>query len=402
METITSSVLQKYTIQKASKRFAHKRVLLRVDWNVPLKNAKVLDDTRLRESLKTIRFLLACGVSQIICISHLGRPKGVDLAYSLQPIQKVLQTHIRKYIAFLPTHSYADFTKLPQKDQKAKILLLENIRFSPKEKKNSKAFAKELAKFADIYVNDAFGTAHRAHTSNAAITKLLPSYIGILMEKELRMLQTIRQNPPKPFVSVIGFAKIADKLSVLKRVLENSDYVLVGGAVVFTFLQAKGIQTGKSLVEVDMIDEAKKVLAKYESKIILPLDVVCAKSLQSTTRKVYPLNRIPSSYAGFDVGPKTISLFKSYCDTAKTLFWNGPLGVFEIKPYNKATNMLTRHIAKQTTAQLLVGGGDTVSAIKGGLKSIPKHFYLSTGGGASLTALKATPLPAIRAIYTQK
>ncbi len=400
METITVDVLRTQTVKKA--RVKNKRVILRVDWNVPMKKGRITNESRILASLQTINYLLLKDAKQIICISHLGRPKGIDTSFSLLKVANRVEKLLKRKVTFLKSCDYSDFEKLSKKDQLSKILILENLRFEPDEKKNSVSFARKLAKFGDIYVNDAFGVSHRSHSSTVAITKILPSYIGLLVKTELLMIQKIRENPKRPLVTMIGFAKISDKIAILKRLLTLSDTILIGGAVAFTFLEAKGIKTGKSMVEKDMIPIAKKFLDQFGKKIILPLDAVCARSLDSKKYKVYNIEHIPKSYAGYDIGPKTILSFLLKSHTAKSFFWNGPVGVYEVKPYHTATQFITKELAELSQIQVIIGGGDTVSAISQSISRIPANYFLSTGGGASICALKSKPLPAIRAIYMSK
>lgn len=368
-----------------------KRVLIRTDFNVPIQNGKITDDTRIRASIPTIEYCIKKGAAQIILMSHRGRPKSIDPEFSLKPISKRLSKLLKTPVVQLNSCSYIEY-EANYKAKDCQIIVLENLRFHPEEKKNDTKFAKELAKFADIYVNDAFGTAHRKHASNHAITKLLPSYGGLLLQKEIAVLSSIF-NPKRPLVSIVGFAKISDKLPTLKQLLKQSDYVLFGGAVVFTFLRAQGIQTGKSLVEEEQIETAKKLLKQFKNKIILPKDVICATSLSSPKAQEFDIHHIPNDMAGFDIGFETVTEFESYLTKAKTIFWNGPVGVFEQKPYNWGTKKIASMLAK-SNAITIIGGGDTVSAILQ-TKMASSMTHLSTGGGAALEFISGSKLPAI-------
>ncbi len=382
-----------------SQQLKNKRVLLRCDLNVPIKNGKITNQYRLQKSLDTINHLLSKGVTQIVIISHLGRPKSNDPAYSLKPVAKALAKQLGKPVGFCPSLEYDEF--ISQGFESHQVVLLENLRFESREKENKLSFAKNLACFGDIYVNDAFGTAHRKHCSNNAIVTLLPSYAGLLFEREVIYLsQTI--TPKRPFVCIIGFAKISDKLALIEKILRKADKVLVGGAVCFTFPKALGYEVGKSLVDLDNVGVAKALLEKYGKKIVLPVDVVCAKKIDSQS-SVFAFDKIPKSQIGFDVGPQTVSLFKEHCSAAKLILWNGPLGLFEVKPYDAATNKLILHLAS-VSATTIIGGGDTASAVLKH-KRANDITHISTGGGASLMFIQQGTLPAITILqkyYTKR
>lgn len=377
-----------------------KKVFLRVDFNVPLKKSKISDDLRMQNALPTIKKILAAKPKQLIIGTHLGRPKpgsGKDVLepYTLKPIAKHLSKLLNKSVYF---HANA----LSPVEVTTKIVLLENLRFYEGEKKGSLSFAKLLASHAQIYVNDAFGTAHRKDASVYALAKLLPGGIGLLMEKELKH---VHLNQKKPVVAIFGAAKIKDKLPILKKLLLKVDKVILGGGVVFTFLKAGNIEIGKSLVEEEMVVEAKKLLKKYSHKLIFPMDFVgstpakfakwnyYSSNEKKTFLKTVSVESIPKSIACYDVGPKSVKLFKAVLSNAKTVIWNGPLGVFEIKPYDKSTNNLIKFIAESKLVSI-VGGGDTASAIRK-TKFVNKFTHISTGGGASLQLLAGVKLPAI-------
>ncbi|MFT4311983.1 MAG: phosphoglycerate kinase [Candidatus Woesearchaeota archaeon] len=382
-----NEVLSKIITKKRT--FTNKVVLVRVDFNVPLKQGKITDDSRIRQSLQTINYLLERGAT-VVCVSHMGRPKGRDESYSLKPVAKKLSALLKEKVVLIEPGTIDTAAA-------SRVYLYENLRFFDGEKKNSRAFAKVLAQGCDYYVNDAFGTAHRQHASNSAILSYLPSYIGFLMQKEITFLKTVLE-APSPLVVIIGFAKIGDKVSILEQLLKNADTVLVGGAVAFTFLQAQGVFVGKSLVDTPSILIAKQFLKKYGSKMILPEDVVVARSLSAKQSKTIPIEKMTSTVAGFDIGPHTVKEFQSYLKDARMVFWNGPTGVFEVKPYDGSTNMLCKTIATQSSKNGLVsivGGGDTVSAVKKSGKSA-KFTHLSTGGGASLAFFEKKPLVAVK------
>ncbi|MCA9477793.1 MAG: phosphoglycerate kinase [Nanoarchaeota archaeon] len=380
-----------------------KRVFLRVDFNVPLKGTKITDDLRIQNALPTIRKILAAKPEQLIIATHLGRPepgKGSAglLPYSLAPVAKHLSKLLKKTIYF---HANA----LAPIESKDKIVLLENLRFYDGEKNGSLSFAKTLASHADIYIDDAFGTAHRKDASVYALAKLLPSGIGLLMEQELRYVSLDHK---RPIVAIFGAAKIKDKLPLFKKLLAKVDKLILGGGVVFTFLKAGGIEVGKSLVEEEMVSEARTLLKKYAGKIVFPTDFVGSTpasfknwiKLSATEKKAalktVPVEAIPKTLACYDVGPKSVKLFTAVLKNAKTVVWNGPLGVFEVKPYDASTNKLVKIIAESKITSI-VGGGDTASAVRK-TKYANRFTHISTGGGASLELLAGNKLPAIEVL----
>ncbi len=373
----------------------NKRVFLRLDLNVSLQNGKILDDYRIQNALPTIEYILKKGAKQIILASHLGRPKGHDMKYSLAPVAERLAKLLER-----PIYLHNDVTKpieIPEP-----IVLLENLRFWEEEKKGSISFAKKLAQHADVYVDDAFGTAHRKDASVYALAKLLPGAPGLLIEKELK---NVHLNHKKPIVAIFGPAKISDKIIFLEKLLQRVDKLVLGGAVVFTFLGAMGIPTGKSLIEPEMFGQAKKLMKKYGDKIIFPTDFAVASpsalkkfgKLSVAERKklvsVVDFEAILKSKAAYDVGPKSVKLFSAVIARAKTVVWNGPLGLYEIKPYDKSTNAITKFIAeKKITA--IICGGDTADAIRR-TPYTKAMTHISTGGGSSLKLLSGEKLPAI-------
>jgi phosphoglycerate kinase len=368
-----------------------KRVIVRVDFNVPMDGATITSDARIAAAIPTIKHLL--GVSaQVILMSHLGRPDGKpDLQYSLKPISIRLGELLSMPVFFAPDCIGA----IPPPEQ-AKLVLLENLRFYPEEEKNDDGFAKKLAEHADYYVNDAFGTMHRAHASTAAIAKYLPGGLGLLAEKELNFLDLSKL--PRPVVAIIGGSKISTKFGLFQTLLTKVDFVCVGGAMIFTFFKADGLEIGKSLVELDYVEKAKLML--HNEKLLLPQDVVVANDMKNPTEwETVFTEQIPADRIGLDLGEDTVSYFKQYVDKAKSVVWNGPLGYFEKAPFDQATNEIARYLARRTKQGLVtvLGGGDTESAVsKLGLDSAFTH--LSTGGGASLELLSGKELPAVKAL----
>ena len=377
--------------------FSNKKVFLRCDFNLPLKNNKVTSDLRIRQALQTIEFILSQHPKQLILASHLGRPLTSDASLSLKIILPILKKYLGKPVYF---HKDVYEPLLPSK----KIVLLENLRFWPQEQKSSKSFSLRLKKFADIYVNDAFGTAHRKDASVYTLPKLFPSSkktCGFLMQKELDEIHFHQQ---KPLVFILGPAKIKDKLPLFEKVFRNADKVLLGGGVVFTFLKAQGFDVGKSLLEPKMVPKAKELLKKYSKKILLPKDFLAIKpnnlSKPFSQRKklvhVVDAKKIPSSMACLDLGPKSIELFSQAILFSKTIMWNGPVGFFEISPFDKGTKALAKTIIL-SKAHSVICGGDTASAMK--KTSFKEQFsHISTGGGASLYVLSGKKLPALIAL----
>ncbi|MFW6231108.1 MAG: phosphoglycerate kinase [Nanoarchaeota archaeon] len=369
-----------------------KTVLVRVDFNVPLRDGKVASDKRIRAAIPTIRKLIEKGAKQLILVSHLGRPKGKrDESYSLAPVAKKLQSLLKEKVFFVP-----DCMEVIIPDPSDfKIVLLENLRFYPEEKDDDAAFAKQLASYADVYVNDAFGTSHRKHASVHAVTRYLPSAAGLLLESELKNLDLSKTK--RPLVVIMGGAKVSDKIGVIKNVVKKADTVLIGGAMMFTFYRAMGYETGKSLVEEDKLDLAKKLLSGSKKKIMLPVDMVAASSTNATARmKTLPVDKHPKNMMGLDIGPETVEIYTSVLKQAKTIIWNGPMGLFEQKPFDKGTNAIAKMLAA-SPAKTIVGGGDSVAAVEK-LKLSKKMDHISTGGGASLELLEGKTLPAVKAL----
>ncbi|MEO0095336.1 MAG: phosphoglycerate kinase [candidate division WOR-3 bacterium] len=377
-----------------------KRVFLRVDFNVPLdENQNITDDTRIKESLPTIKYILDNGGIPIIA-SHLGRPKGkVDPKQSLKPAAKRLGELLNREVKFAPDCVGPEVKKIVDGLKPGDILLLENLRFHPEEEKNDTNFAKELASLAEIYVNDAFGAAHRAHASVEAIAHYFENpACGFLMEKELKYLESALKNPQRPLLAIIGGAKVSTKIGVLKNLLDKVDNLAIGGGMCFTFYKAKGLNIGKSLCEDDFINETKPLLEN--PKVYLPEDVVIAKEIKAGEKiGTVDVTKIPQDAIGVDIGEKSIEAIKKLIQNAKTIVWNGPMGVFEIDDYAKGTEEIAKAIAQATEkgAISIVGGGDSVAALeKFNLKS--KISHVSTGGGASLEYLEGKELPGVKAL----
>jgi len=382
--------------------FRDKKVLVRVDFNVPLEDNKVADDTRIREALPTIKYLLENGAKKVILCSHLGRPKGkVVESLRMDPVAQKLKELLGQNILKLDD-CVGEEIKAQIESTQIRLILLENLRFHPEEEKGDENFAKELAELADIYVNDAFGTAHRAHASTCIVAKFLPSCIGFLMEKEIKYLSKIILNPDKPFVAILGGAKVSDKIRVIENLLDKVDKILIGGAMSYTFLKTKGINIGNSKIEADKLDLATRILELAQSKgvkIILPQDHIVAQSLDKPETKRVTDNEIPEGFMGLDIGPKTIELFKEELKTARTILWNGPVGVFEKDDFSQGTKELALYLADLTSKGVttVIGGGDSASAVAK-FKVKDKLTHVSTGGGASLEFLEGKDLPGISAI----
>jgi len=380
-----------------------KRVLERVDFNVPQdKSQNITDDTRIRAALPTIKLLIDKG-AKVILVSHLGRPNGVDETLRLDPIAKRLQELLGKKGLKLNDCIGEDVENAVSKMNPGDVVLLENVRFYAEEEENNELFAKKLASLADIYVNDAFGTAHRAHASTEGVAHILPGVAGLLMAKEIEVLGNLLEKPEKPFVAILGGAKVSSKIKVIKTLLGKVDTLIVGGGMAYTFLKARGVEVGKSLVEDSMIDLAKETLKKAIDKnvpFLLPIDHVIADKIDPKANvKVVPRMGIDNDFMGVDIGPETIKKFGFAIEKAKTIFWNGPLGVFEIDKFAHGTIEVANLVAKATKkgAKSIIGGGDTISAIeKAGVAD--KMTFISTGGGASLEMLEGKVLPGIAAL----
>ena len=377
-----------------------KRVLVRVDFNVPIEDGKVKDDSRIRAALPTIHYLLEHGAA-IVLMSHLGRPNGkVVESARLRPVAQRLSTLLR-----LPVPITGDALGVGTRDAVARlkpgqVLMLENLRFHAQEEANDEEYAKTLASYGDVYVNDAFGTAHRAHASTVGVTRYLPAYAGLLMEAEINALSRLLESVEHPFVAIIGGAKVSGKLGVLDNLVDKVDSFLIGGGMANTFLVAEGHTVGKSLLERDLVEDARRILdnaEKHGVEIVLPTDVVVAKEVtRGAEHKVVPVRKIPNSWSVVDIGPDTIEAFTAALEPARTVFWNGPLGVFEVPTFGDGTRAMARELAvlADKGVTVVIGGGDSVAAVEElGLGS--KMTHISTGGGASLEFMEGRELPGI-------
>ena len=376
---------------------AGKRVLVRVDFNVPIKDGNVTDDTRIRASIPTIEYLRQQGC-RIVLMSHLGRPKDApDPAFQLDPVASRLGQLLSIPVRKLSELSGPGVEAAVNKMQPGDIVLLENSRFDPREKKNDPTLAKNLAALADIYVNDAFGSAHRAHSSTEGVAKYIPAVAGFLMEKEIQYLGAAVENPAKPFVAILGGAKISDKIGVIKNLLTKADTILIGGGMANTFFKAEGYPMADSLVEAEALETATELLKTAGTKLRLPVDVVIADKFdKDAAHKVIPTGAVPDGWRILDIGPETIEHYAKVIKAAKTVVWNGPMGVFEFPEFAKGTFGVAKAVA-DSGAVSIVGGGDSVAAIQeSGLTD--KITHISTGGGASLEMLEGITLPGVAAL----
>ncbi|OGO54117.1 MAG: phosphoglycerate kinase [Chloroflexi bacterium RBG_16_72_14] len=390
--------MDKLTVQDLDA--AGKRVFVRVDFNVPLQDGKVTDDSRIRAALPTIRHLQAQG-ARIILASHLGRPDGkVSDSLRLRPVGERLGQLMGRTVPVTGDALGAGTQDAVRRLRNGEVLLLENLRFHVEEEKNDPEFAKALASYADVYVNDAFGTAHRAHASTVGIAKVLPAYAGFLMEKELANLGKLLENPERPFAAIIGGAKVSDKIKVLKHLLDKVDVMVIGGGMANTFLLAQGKPVGKSLAEPDQVEDARAILAAAEEKgvtVVLPVDVVVAKEVtRGTEYKTISADKVPASWHIVDLGKQSLANIEAALADVRTVLWNGPLGVFEIPSFAHGTKAIARFLADRADAgaAVVIGGGDSVAAItQQGLADRMTH--ISTGGGASLEFLEGRELPGV-------
>lgn len=394
-------MLNKKTVEDLN--VSGKKVLVRCDFNVPMDdNGNITDDIRITSALPTINYLIDNG-ARVILMSHLGRPKGEpNPKYSLKPVAKRLSELLNKEVIF------AQDDKVISENVKAivnsmkdgDVALLENTRYRKEEEKNGEDLSKELASLGDLYVNDAFGTSHRAHASNVGVSKYLPSSVGYLVQKEIDVMGKALESPERPFIAILGGAKVSDKIGVIENLINKVDTILIGGGMAYTFLKSKGYNIGKSLLEEEKVDLAKELLRKAEEKgvkLLLPLDTVVAKEFKNDTEyRTVKINQIPEGMMGLDIGPETIKVFSEEIKNGKTIVWNGPMGVFEMENFNKGTFAIAKAMA-ETDGITIVGGGDSASAVeKAGFEA--KMTHISTGGGASLEFLEGKVLPGIDAI----
>jgi phosphoglycerate kinase len=378
-----------------------KRVFVRVDFNVPLENGLITDDTRIRAALPTVNYLVENGAI-VVLASHLGRPKGKrNEAFSLAPVAARLEQLLDRKIAFASDCIGSAVEALVHSQKPGAIVLLENLRFYAEEEQNDPGFAQQLAKLADIYVNDAFGTAHRAHASTRGIADFLPVKVaGFLMQKEVDIMGKALAKPDRPFVAIIGGAKVSDKITVIENLLPKVDALIIGGGMANTFLSALGYQTAKSLVETDKVATAKELLAKANGKIHLPTDLVVAAEFNADAdHKIVAANAIPDGWMALDIGPDSANAFSEIIQAAQTVIWNGPMGVFEMPAFSRGTMAVAQAMA-DSQGCTIVGGGDSVAAIEaGGLAGRMTH--VSTGGGASLEFLEGRELPGVSCLSTK-
>ncbi|MEW6075326.1 MAG: phosphoglycerate kinase [Candidatus Omnitrophota bacterium] len=377
-----------------------KTVLMRTDFNVPLDaSLAITDDTRIRETLPTIKYILQKGCKKLILISHLGRPDGkrVD-TYSLRPVAVHLQVLLGEPVKFLDD-CVGEEIKKQALSASEKVVLLENLRFHAEEELNEDAFAAQLASLGELFVNDAFGTAHRAHASTVGVTRHLKSVAGFLLEKEIQYLGNAVQSPGRPFVVILGGAKVSDKIGVIENLLPKCDAILIGGGMAYTFLKSKGVAIGNSKLEKDKLELAKNLLEKARAlnkALVLPVDHIVVDTVDPAAKTSVVGESIPDGKIAVDIGPRTVAVFKENLSAAKTIVWNGPLGIFEMPPFSKGTEEIVRYIAT-LKATSIIGGGDTAAAVAQ-FKLADKMTHISTGGGASLEFLEGKVLPGITAL----
>lgn len=389
------AALNKKTVEDIN--VSGKKVIARMDFNVPLKDGVITDDKRIREAMKTIKYLSDKGAKTIL-VSHLGRPKGeFNMKYSLAPVAVRISELLGKPVTLAKDVIGEDAKKKADALKNGDVMLLENVRFHAEEELNDKAFSKELASMAEIFVNDAFGTAHRAHSSTAGLADYLPAVCGYLIKKEIEIMGSALSNPARPFVAILGGAKVSDKIGVIESLLDKVDTILIGGGMAYTFEKAKGYEIGKSICENDKLDLANELIEKAKSKkvkLLLPLDSVVADEFKNEAeRKTVSCCNVPADMMGMDIGEKTIELFTKEILSAKTIIWNGPMGVFEFENFANGTRQIAKAVA-ESGAVSIIGGGDSAAAVEI-LGFADKVTHISTGGGASLEFLEGKVLPGI-------
>lgn len=397
-------MMQKMTVEEVPVK--GKLVLIRVDFNVPLdENGNIVEDTRIRAALPTINHCIDEG-ARIIIVSHLGRPKGVvNHAYSLAPVRKRLERLLNKQVVLAPDCVGPEVDALVAALQPGQVLLLENVRFHKAETDNDPAFAKALAHGADVFVMDAFGTAHRAHASTAGIAAHVPvSVAGFCLKKEIEYFDKVMGSPTRPVVAIMGGAKVSDKIGVIDNLIKRMDKVVIGGGMMFTFLKAMGYEIGSSIVEMEMLDTARTIMTHAREKGVkfyLPVDCVVANKVASDAEiRIVPVQEIPAGWAGLDIGPASMRLFAEALQNARTIMWNGPMGLFEMEPFSRGTFFLA-HTVADSYALTIIGGGDTDVAVNRAGES-SNMSYISTGGGASLQLLEGKPLPGIEVLDARR